>query len=166
MQQTVRHQHQAFRVPLNTLVERSQTPFLAYVTLLNSMGAISAIPLKHPRHRPAGPSLIDSEDTEDGRMIHNQMASVGQEDIAHRYGLAKPRWHVLKGGQVPTGYQLTVAGGCEVYTNGSDPQGTTWYTDGSRKGNPAAMGGATGDCGAYSGLHYGPLHVIGRVRGA
>ena len=95
MQQTVRHQHQAFRVSLNTPVERSQTPFLAYVTLLvtllNSMGAISGISLKDPFRRPAGPSLIDSEDTEDGRMMHNQMAPVGQEDIAHRYGLAKPR---------------------------------------------------------------------------
>ena len=34
MQQTVRHQHRAFRVSLNTPVERSQTPFLAYLTLL------------------------------------------------------------------------------------------------------------------------------------
>ena len=58
-------------------------------------------------------------------MIQNQMAPVGQEDIAHRYGLTKPQWHVLEGGQVPTGYQLTVVGGCEVYTNGCDPQGTT-----------------------------------------
>ena len=91
MQQTVRHQHQAFRVSLNTPVERSQTPFLAYVTLLNSMGAISGISLKDPFRRPAGPILIDSEDKEDGRMMHNQMAPVGQEDIAHRYGLAKPR---------------------------------------------------------------------------
>ena len=96
MQQTVRHQHQAFQVSLNTPVERSHTPFLAYVTLLNSMGAISGISLKHPRRRPAGPSLIDSEDTEDGRMIHNQMAPVGQEDITHRYGLANTRWHVLE----------------------------------------------------------------------
>ena len=85
------------------------------------MGAISGISLKHPRRRPAGSSLIDSEDTEDGRMIHNQMALVGQEDMAHRYGLAKPRWHVLEGGQVTKGYQLSVAGGCEVYTNGCDP---------------------------------------------
>ena len=142
MQQTVRHQHQAFWVSLTTPVERSHTPFLAYVTLLNSMAAISGIPLTHPRRRPARPSLIDSEDIEDGHLIHNQMALVGQEDIAHRYGLAKPRWHVLQGGQVPTGYQLTVAGGCEVYTNGCDPRGTTWYTDGSRKGNPALNGGA------------------------
>ena len=64
MQQTVRHQHQAFRVSLNTSVERSESPFLAYVTLLNSMGAISGISLKHPRRRPAGPSLIEREDTE------------------------------------------------------------------------------------------------------
>ena len=35
MQRTVHHQHQAFRVSLNTPVGRSQTPFLAYVTLLN-----------------------------------------------------------------------------------------------------------------------------------
>ena len=98
-------------------------------------------------------------------MIHNQMAPVGQEDIAHRYGLAKPRWHVLEGGQVPAGYQLTVVGGCEVYTNGCEPQGTTWYTDGSKKGNPAGMGGATADCRAGFGLHCGPLHVIGRVWG-
>ena len=91
--------------------------------------------------------------------------AVGQEDTAHRYGLAKPRWHVVEGGQVPTGYQLTVAGGCEVYTNGCDPQGTTWYTNGSRKGNPAGMGGATGTCRAGFGLHRAPLHVIGRVRG-
>ena len=104
MQQTVRHQHQALRVSLNTPLERSQTPFLAYVTLLNSIGAISGIPLKHPRRRPAGRSLIDSEDTEDGRMIHNQMAPVGEEDIAHWYGLDKQRWHVLEGGQVSTGY--------------------------------------------------------------
>ena len=76
-------------------------------------------------------------------MINNQMALVGQEDIAHRYGFAKHRWHVLDGGQVPTGYQLTVAGGCEVYTNSCAPQGTTWYTDGSRKGTPAGMGGTT-----------------------
>ena len=27
------------------------------------------------------------------------------------------------------------------------------------------MGGATGDCRASFGLHCGPLHVIGRVRG-
>ena len=110
MQQTVRHQHQAFRVSLNKPVDRSQTPFLAYVTLLKLMGAISGISLKHPGRRPVGPSLIDSKDTEDGRMIHNQIAPVGQEGIAHRYWLAKPRWHVLEGRQVPTGYQLTVAG--------------------------------------------------------
>ena len=120
-QQTIRHHHQAFRVYLNASVERTQAPFLAYVTLLNSMGAISGISLQHPRRRPGGPSLIDSEDTEDGRMIHNQMAPVGQEDIAHRYGLAKPRWHVLEGGQFPAGYRLTVVGGCEVYTNGCEP---------------------------------------------
>ena len=164
MQQTVRRQHQAFRVSLNTSAERSQRPFLAYVTLLNSMGAISGILLQHPRRRPLGLSLIGSEATEDGRMIHNQMAPVGQEDIAHWYRLAKPRWHVVDGGQVPAGYQLTVLGGCEVYTNGCGPQGTTWYTDGSRKGNPAGMGGATGDCRAGFTLHCGPLHVIGRVR--
>ena len=40
----------------------------------DAMGAISGISLKHPRRRPGGPSLIDSEDTEDGRMVHNQMA--------------------------------------------------------------------------------------------
>ena len=79
-------------------------------------------------------------------MIHNRMAPVGREDIAHRYGLAKPWWHVLEGGQVPAGYQPTAVGGCEVYTIGGEPQGTTWYADGSRKGNPAILGGATADC--------------------
>ena len=64
MQQTVRHQHQAFWVSLTTPVERSETPFLAYMTLLNSMGAISGILLKHPHRRPAGPSLIDKMRTQ------------------------------------------------------------------------------------------------------
>ena len=52
-----------------------------------------------------------------------------------------------------------------MYTNGCEPQGTTWYTDGSRKGNSVGIGGATVDCRAGFGLHCGPLHVIGRVRG-
>ena len=150
---------------MNASVERTQAPFFAYVTLLNSMGAISGISLQHPRRRTGWPRLIDSEDTQDGRMIHNQMAPVGQEDLAHRYGLAKPRWHVVEGGQVPAAYQLIVVGGREVYTNGCEPQGTTWYTDGSKKGDPAGMGGATADCRAGFGLHCGPLHLIGRVRG-
>ena len=99
-------------------------------------------------------------------MIHNQMAPVGQEDIAHRYRLAQPRWHVLEGGQVPTGYQLTVAGGCEVYNNGCDPQGTTWYTDGSRKGNPAGMAAPQVTAVQVSDFTAGHCgHVIGRVRG-
>ena len=52
-----------------------------------------------------------------------------------------------------------------MYTNGCEPQGTTWFTDGSRKGNLAGMGGATADCRAGFGLHCGPLHIIGGVRG-
>ena len=76
MQQTIRHQHRAFCFSLNNQTERIQTPFLAYVTLLNSIGAISGISLQQPRRRPARPNLIDSEDTEDGHMIRNQMSVV------------------------------------------------------------------------------------------
>ena len=44
------------------------------------------------QRRPCGPDLIDSEDTEDGRLISAQMPTIGQPETAIKYGsLAQPR---------------------------------------------------------------------------
>ena len=50
------------------------------------MGALSGILLQHPRRRPVGPNVIDSKNTNDGRLMQRQMALVGQDELATRYG--------------------------------------------------------------------------------
>ena len=77
MQHTIRVHPQLFPYPLNQAVPRTQTPIFTYVTLLQSLGAIPGVSMASIQRRPCGPDLIDSEDTEDGRLLSAQMPTVG-----------------------------------------------------------------------------------------
>ena len=82
MQHTIRVHASLFPYPLNQAMPRTQTPILTYVTLLQSLGAIPGFSMTPIQRRPCGLDLIDSEDTEDGRLISAQMPTVGQPEIA------------------------------------------------------------------------------------
>ena len=69
MQHTLRTHPDLFPFPLDIGVPHTQTPLLAYVALLQSLGAIPGISLQPVKRRPGGPELFDSEDTEDGRLL-------------------------------------------------------------------------------------------------
>ena len=69
MQHTLLHQVTSFHFPTDQPIDRRQTPFLAYTAVLSAIGALSGISLQHPRCRPTGPNVIDSEDTDNGRLM-------------------------------------------------------------------------------------------------
>ena len=114
MQHTIRVHPSLFPYPLNQAVPRTQTPILTYVTLLQSLGAILGVSMTPIQRRPCGPDLIDSEDTEDGRLISAQMPTVGQPGIAIKYGSPAQLWRTLDHGEVPRGFSRKIICGFET----------------------------------------------------
>ena len=119
MQHTLRAHPDLFHFPLDKGVPRTQTPLLAYVSLLQSLGAIPGIFLQPMKRRPCGPELFDSEDTEDGRLLASQQPTVGQPDIAMKYCSPSPVWHIQEHGDTPTGFKRTEVCGYDTCTTGA-----------------------------------------------
>ena len=132
MQHTLRTHPHLFPLPLDKSVPRTQTPLLAYVSLLQSLGAIPGISLQPVKRHPCRPELFDSEDTEDGQLLAAQQPTVGQPHIAMKYCSPSLVWHIQGHGDNPPGFTRTEVCGCEVYTNGRPPVGNSWHSDGTK----------------------------------
>ena len=165
MQHTLRAHPDLFPFPLDKCVPRTQTPLLAYVSLLQSLGAIPGISLQPMKRRPCGPELFDSEDAEDGRLLAAQQPIVGQPDIAMKYCSPSPVWHIQEHGDTPTGFKRTEVCGYEVYTNEKPPEGNSWHNDGSKLlVTPDCQGSPQGSRAGMA-LTCGPFQCIARVHG-
>ena len=114
MQHTIPVHAPLFPYPLNQVVPRTQTPILTYVTLLQSLGAIRGLSMTPIQRRPCGPDLIDSEDTEDGRLISAQMPTIGHPEIAIKYGSPTQLWCTLDHGEVLRGSSRRIIYGFET----------------------------------------------------
>ena len=88
---------------------------------MSTMRALAGIFLHHSR-RPTGPNVIGGEDTDDWRLIQQQMAPVRQEEVSRRYGVTKPRWHALEGGAVSEGYHKTRVRGTKYTRTKNGPR--------------------------------------------
>ena len=82
IQHTLRAHPGLFPLPLDKDVPRTETPTLAYVSLLQSLGAIPGLSLMPVTGCPGGPDLFDSEETGSGRLLAAENPIVGQLDIA------------------------------------------------------------------------------------
>ena len=176
MQYTIRVHAPLFLYPLNRAVPHTQAPILTYVALLQSLGAIPGVSMTPIQRRPCGPDLIDSEDTEDGRMITAQRPTVGNLEIAIEYGSQAQMWRTLDHGEVPRGFSRRVICGFETLTNDQVPTGQSWHSDGSKCGSgypPRSERGPQGRHGphlrAIAGNCHGPWPadlLSGRAEGA
>ena len=165
MQHTLRAHPDLFPFPSDKGVPRIQTPLLAYVSLLQSLGAIPGISLQPMKQRPCGPDLFDSEDTEDSPLLAAQQPRVGQPDIAIKYCSPFPVWHIQEHGDTPTGFKRTEVCGYEVYTNEKPPVGNSWHSDGSKLlVTPDCQGSPQGSRAGIA-LTCGPFQCIARVHG-
>ena len=115
------------------------------------------------QRRPCGPDLIDSEDTEDGRLISAQMPTVGLPEIAIKYGSSAQPWRTLDHGEVPRGFSRKIICGFETYTNDQAPRGYSWHSDVSKLVIQATRPNMTEGPRAGMALTCGPLQVIARV---
>ena len=165
MQHTLRAHPDLFPFLLDKVVPCTQTPLLAYVSLLQSLGAIPGISLQPVKRRPCGPELFDSEDTEDGRLLVAQQPKVGQPFIAMKYCSPSPVWYIHEHGGTPTGFKSPEVCGYEVYTNETPPVGNSWHSDGRKLlVTPDCQGSPQGSRAGMA-LTCGPFQCIARVHG-
>ena len=93
------------------------------------------------------------------------MPTVGQLEIAIKYGSPAQLWRTLDHGEVPRGLSRRVICGFETYTNAQVPMGQSWHSDGSKLVVQATHPNVTEGPGAGMALTCGPLQVIARVHG-
>ena len=130
MQHTVRAHPDLFPFPLDKGILRTETPILAYVSRLQSLGAIPRVSLRPVKRRRGGPDLFRSEETNDRRLLAAQQPRVGQPDVAIKYSspsLVPPKNTATS----QPGFHNTEVASCEVYVNGRPQLGDSWHNNGS-----------------------------------